>query len=144
MLYQVGKSYTRQWWPGMSKQTCYQHWIRGWGGRRGRRRGCEFNNFCGWLDDKTWNLKYWHPYRFKQPLRKNMLNSWAVSLAQSIILLEHWKYLKCYYKQYFDWWIINHRQIRKSYFIIIITRQLFTKLNCSLWTKPRTWYAEAT
>ena len=57
MLCQVGKSYTRQWWPGMSKQTCYQHWIRGWGGTRGRRRGCEFNNFCGWLDDITWNLK---------------------------------------------------------------------------------------
>ena len=28
MLCQVWKSYVRQWWPGMTKQTCNQHWIR--------------------------------------------------------------------------------------------------------------------
>ena len=28
MLCQAWKSYTRQCWPGMGKQTCSQHWIR--------------------------------------------------------------------------------------------------------------------
>ena len=39
MLSQVWKSCVRQWWSGMTKQTCDQHWIR--------RQGSHY--FCDWL-----------------------------------------------------------------------------------------------
>ena len=31
MFCQVWRSYARQWWPGMNKQSCNQHWIKGQG-----------------------------------------------------------------------------------------------------------------
>ena len=33
--------YARQWWPGMTKQTCNQHWIRG--------QVVKSYYFCDWL-----------------------------------------------------------------------------------------------